>query len=85
VHRPELALAGRGLGGLGRELRVRVHVGERQVPPDVAQVTVVGQQLSDHRFGLAAVRTFEVAVFHERDRRLVRAAHMVALGIDRDR
>src|SRR5215831_2783805 len=29
VHRPEFALAGCGLGGLGGELGLRVHVGER--------------------------------------------------------
>ncbi len=43
VHRPELALPGRGLGALGCEQRVRVHVSERQVPPHVAQVAVTGQ------------------------------------------
>ena len=85
VHRPELALAGGGLGGLGGELRVRVHVGERQVPPHVAQVTVAGQQLADHRLGPAAVGAFEVAVLHQRDRCPVRAAHMIAFGIDRHR
>ena len=38
VHRPELALRGGRLGRLGGHLRVRVHVVERQVAPDVAQV-----------------------------------------------
>ena len=38
VHLPEAALGGGGLGGLGGELRVRVHVVERQVAPDVANV-----------------------------------------------
>src|SRR5215475_5164018 len=35
VHLPERALPGGCLGGLGRELSVRVHVGQRQVPPHV--------------------------------------------------
>jgi len=35
VHLPERALPGGGLGGLRGELGVRVHVGERQVPPHV--------------------------------------------------
>ena len=35
------------LGGLGGELGVRVDVVERQVPPDVAQVAEVGEQLAD--------------------------------------
>ena len=43
VHWPELALHRRGFGGLGRELGVRVDIGERQVPPHIAQVTVIGQ------------------------------------------
>jgi Alpha amylase, catalytic domain len=84
MHRPERALAGRGLGTLGGQQRVRVHVGQRQVPPHVPQVTVAGQQLPDHRFGLAAVRALVVAVFDQRDQRLVSAAHVIALGIDRD-
>ena len=67
VHFPELALPGRGLVALGGEQRVRVHVGERQVPPHVAQVTVVGQQLADHRFGQAAERHSRRRI-HERDR-----------------
>ena len=33
--------------------------------------------------GLPAVRAFEVAIFHERDRRAVRAAHVIALRVDR--
>ncbi len=41
VHLPERALRGRGLGGLGRELGVRVDVGQRQVAPDVADVAEV--------------------------------------------
>ena len=40
VHRPERALRGRRLGGLGGELGLRVDVGQRQVPPDVADVGV---------------------------------------------
>ena len=43
VHLPERALRRRRLGRLGRQLRVRVHVGERQVPPDVAHVGEVAR------------------------------------------
>ena len=60
VHRPERALRGRRLGRLGGELRLRMHVGQRQVPPHVAQVGV-GQQLAHDRLGLTAVRALEVA------------------------
>ena len=40
VHLPEPALRRRRLGSLGGELRGRVHVGQRQVPPDEPQVGV---------------------------------------------
>ena len=74
--------AGR-LGRLGGELGVRVDVVERQVAPDVADVAEVGQQLADDRLGPAAVRALEVAVLDDRDRRVGRAADVVALGVDR--
>ena len=57
------ALGARRLGGLGRHLRVRVHVVEREVAPDVAQVVAEGvEQLADDDLGLAAVRALVVAV-----------------------
>ena len=49
VHLPECALIGGGLGGLGGELGVRVHVGERQMTPYVADVPEVAQQLAHGR------------------------------------
>ena len=52
MHLPEGALVGRGLGGLGGELGVRVDVVERQVPPDVADVAEVAEELADDRFRL---------------------------------
>ena len=67
VHLPERALGGRGLRRLGGELRVGVHVGQRQVPPHVAEVGV-GQQFAHDRLGLAAVGALEVAVLDDRDR-----------------
>ena len=79
------ALLGGGLGRLGGELGARVDVVERQVAPDVAQVARVGEQLADRRLGLAAERALEVAVLEQRDRRLGRAADVVALGVDRGR
>ena len=83
MHLPERALLGGGLGGLGGELGVRVDVVQRQVPPDVADVAEVGQQLADDRLGLAAVGALEVAVLDEGHRRVGRAADVVALRIDR--
>src|SRR5439155_17777222 len=40
------------------------------------------EQLADRDLGLPAVRTLVVAVLDERDRRLVRAADVVAVRID---
>ena len=83
VHRPERALLARRLGRLGGDLRVRVHVVERQVAPDVAQVVAERvEQLADGDLGLPAVRALVVAVLDERDRRVGRAADVVARGVD---
>ena len=65
VHLPERALLGGRLGRLGGELRVRVDVVQRQVPPDVADVAEVGEQLAHDRLGPAAVRALEVAVLDD--------------------
>ena len=84
VHLPERALLGGGLGGLRGELSVGVDVVQRQVPPDVADVAEVAQELADDRLRLPAVGALEVAVLDDRDRRLERPADVVALGIDVD-
>ena len=83
MHLPESALGGGGLGGLGGELGVGVDIAQRQVPPDVADVTVAGQQFPEDRFGLAAVGALEVAVLHDGDRCPRRAADAVAARVDR--
>ena len=85
VHLPEPALGAGGLRRLGGELRARVHVVQRQVPPDVAEVAELGEQLADDRLGLPAERALEVAVLDERHRGLLGAADVVALGVDGDR
>jgi hypothetical protein len=60
-----------------------VDVVERQVPPDVANVVSERQQqLADSHLGLAAVRAFVVATLDQRDRRLARAANVIAFEID---
>ena len=82
VHRPERALGGGGLGGLGGELGVGVHVAQGQVPPDVPHVGEVAQQLAHRRFRPAAVRTLEVAVLHHGDGRIEWAADVIPVGID---
>ena len=84
VHLPERALVGGRFRGLRGELRVRVDVVERQVPPDVADVAEVAQQLADDRLRLPAVRALEVAVLDHRDGRVERPADVVALRVDVD-
>ena len=81
VHLPELALGGRGFGGLGGQLGGRVHVGQRQVAPHEPKVGV-GEQVTRHRFGLAAVRALEVAELDDGDRGVERPADVVAFGVD---
>ncbi len=83
VHVPEATLCGRGFGGLRSQLRVRMHVVEREMAPDVAHVVAEGrQQLADRVLGLPAVRAFEVPVLEQRHRGVLGAADVVALGID---
>ena len=84
VHLPERALVGGRLGRLRSELRVRVDVVQRQVAPDVAHVAEIAQELPHDRLCLPAERALEVAVLDERDRRVDRAADVVALGVDVD-
>ena len=84
MHLPEGALIGRGLGGLGGELGVGVDVVQRQVPPDVADVGEVAEQLAHDRLRLPAVGTLEVAVLDDRDRCVDRPADVVALRVDVD-
>jgi hypothetical protein len=62
MHRPERALVS---GGLGGELGMGVDVVEREVPPDVPDVAMAGEQFSDGRLGLAAVGALEVAVLDD--------------------
>jgi hypothetical protein len=58
-----------------------VHVGQRQVSPHEPQVGA-GEQVTHHRFGLAAVRAFEVAELDDGDRCVERPADVVAFGVD---
>ena len=82
VHLPEPALRTRRLGRLRRDLRPRVHVGQRQMAPHIPKVVVV-QQIPDDGFRQPAVRAFEVAVLDQRHRGGLRTADVIALGVDR--
>src|SRR6266508_6510408 len=59
-------------------------VAQREVPPDVADVAELPQQLAHHRLGPPAVRALEVAVLDNRDGSVDRAAEAVALRVDVD-
>src|SRR5436305_3424261 len=83
MHWPKRPLAGGGLGGFGRQLSPRVHVGEGKVAPYVANVAEVGEQLPDDRFCLTAVGAFEVAVLDHSDQCFSWTADVVAIRIDR--
>jgi hypothetical protein len=54
------------------------------VPPNVRDVAELAEELTDDRLRLAAVGALEIAVLDDRDRRLDRSAHVVALRIDLD-
>ncbi len=79
MHLPERALRRRRLGGLGGELRLRVYVGQRQVPPHVADVGVL-EQVAHDGLGPPAVGALEVTELDHRDRRVDRPAQVVALA-----
>ena len=78
-----LALRSRGLGRLRRELRARVDVVQRQVPPHVANLAGAGEQLANHLLRTPAERALEVAVLEERDRCVLRPADVVTRAVDR--
>ena len=66
VHLPEDALGRGGLGSLGGQLGLRVDVGQRKVPPDVADVGV-GEERTHDGLRLTAVRTLEVPELDDGD------------------
>ena len=84
MHLPEDAAVRGDLRSLGRQLCVRVDVRQRKVPPDVADVTEVPEQLPDNRLGHTAVRTLEVAVLDDGNGSVDRSADVVVLRIDVD-
>jgi hypothetical protein len=78
VHGPERALPVSGLGRLGTQRCVRVHVGQQQVSPDSSEVAEVGEQRPYDGLGLAAVRALEAAVLHQGHLRIRLDADVVA-------
>ncbi len=80
VHLPEPSLRVRGLCRLRGDLGVLVHVDQRQIPEDEPEIAPeLPKKLPDDGFGPAAMRTLEVAVLHQRDRRVLGAPNVVDL------
>jgi hypothetical protein len=86
--------AGRASSGMRRDrrrpstpvppARREDHVCERQVPPHVADVREVAEQLAHSGLRPSAVRALEVAVLDHGHRRVERTADVVRLGIDHE-
>ncbi len=84
VHLPEGALVGGDLGGLRGELSPWVDIVQRQVPPDVADIAELAEELTDDRLRLPAVGALEVSVLDDRHRCVDRSADVVPLRVDVD-
>jgi hypothetical protein len=70
MHRPELTLTGRGLGGFGSLLGQWMLVAEREMPEDEAQLTFQSSpQVLEHRKRMPAIGAFKIAIRNDRDRR----------------
>ena len=83
MHRPELRLPACGFGGLRGGKGVRVNVLQRKMAKDEPRPPCEPLEQQFHgRRGLLAIRTLEVAVLHERHRRM-RVAEGMVRGADR--
>jgi len=83
VHLPEPALGAGGLGGLRRQLGVRMHVRQGEVAIDEAQALAhPPAHLVHDRMRRAAVGTLVVAVLQQRDGCRHGAADVIALRGD---
>src|ERR1700730_6003938 len=85
MHLPEFPLRRRGLGGFGRQQRVRMSFQQRKVPK--YETNLVGKSLQQQlRRGYRdlAAGTLEVAVFDQRHPRVLRSQEMVG-GLRRHR
>jgi hypothetical protein len=79
VHEPERALP---ISGLGAQRCVGVHIGQRQVSPDVSEVAEAGE-MARTTLCLAAVVALEVAVLHQGHLRIRWAADVIAVVLNR--
>src|SRR5882724_1566975 len=68
MHLPELAVRSRRLSRLCGKLGMRMHRRERKIAKNKAQpIPKPFLEFFDDGIGLTAIRTFVIAVFHERD------------------
>ena len=84
VHLPERVLTGCGFRGLGGDLRIGMDVAQRQMPPDVPDVSELLQELPHDRLRATAVGAFEIAVLDDSDRRIDGASIVVSFRVDVD-
>ncbi len=84
VHLPEAALGAGRLRGLRRELRARMHVDQRNMPEDVAELVAEPlPQLLDDPGDPTTEGAFEVAVLDQTQRRVRGPAEMIPRRVDR--
>src|SRR5262245_60721814 len=83
MHFPVLPLGAGGLGGLRGELGIRMDLAQWKVSKDIPEILpeVLLQGLDDD-MGTQTVGALEVAVFHQREWRLLIALNVI-LGTDR--
>ena len=82
VHLPKLPLRTSGLGGFGGVFGVGMHVAQWKIAKDEAQsLTQLLLNCLHDGIRFAAVGTFVVAVFNQRDGRVNRPLNVVAPGV----
>lgn len=59
-----------------------MNVPQRQVPPHIADVALLAEEVPHHGFGLSTVRTLEVPVLHHRHHRALGPADAVVPPVD---
>jgi hypothetical protein len=79
VHLSERTLVCSSLRGFRGRLRVGVHIGDRMMPPGVANLACVGEEIAQHGFGSPAVGALEVIKLDQGDGSIGGTAGMVAL------
>ena len=79
MHLPKSALSSSCFRGFSRRLGVRMYLRQRKMSKDKTKLLAdYFLNFFENYVGCAAMRTLEVSIFHQRNRRTFRAFHMVA-------